>query len=416
MTIATEAGYTWTNGKYARLLHRGNKLRIKSVSATAEAVSGNSALVNNDLTVDRWKPFANGLTDPSDYTGDDWTATNLTIGGDTLTLIETVTSGQHDISQPYTFTAVEHVAAVRVERQTVPEVQLRANDGTTSFTAFFDLRDGTVGTQANCTAQIFDLGNDQFELTIRFTPVAAAGVVELLMSNGSETVSYAGVVTNTIKALRMAVHASSASLRLDTFTAQAGTCMAIGAHNLGLTGARINFEHDSNNDDTWTSIGTLSPSDDSAIMFFFASVSSSRWRITVDRGVLPEIGVLHVGDPLVFERPFYAGFTPARMGRATEVIGNLSGNGELMGRSKRRTLLTEKYEWQHLTYTWVRTNIDTPSGIIQNLEANAAFIAWRPELTSDASYIMSGKTSPPSSMGISDLWSFGFEAEVYSYE
>jgi hypothetical protein len=415
MGVATEAGYSWTDGKHARLLHEGNRLQIKTITATED--SGSTAdLADNDLTRDRWVPFSNELLNPDAFDADDWTATNVTVASDGKTIAETTDSGEHDLSQAFTFTAEEHVVAFKVERQTVPEVQLRANDGTSTFTCFFDLRDGTVGTASGCTGRIVDLGGGEFLLSIRFTPAAATGVVELLLSDGTEAVSYAGATTNTIKLLRGYVHVSSASLRLDTFAAQEASCFAIAAHNLGAAGARIAFEHDSNGDDTWTEIGSIEPDDDSSIMFFFDPVTSDRWRITVDRGVLPEIGVVRVGAPLVFERPFYAGFSPAAMSRGTEVIGNMSRTGELLGRSIKRTILREEYPWQNLSYDWVRANLDGPRGVIQSVEARAAFIAWRPSEADDASYIMRASPGVPQASGSRDLWSFSMSAEVYAYE
>jgi hypothetical protein len=417
VTVATESGYTWSQGKNARLLHAGNKLDIKTITASDEAVTGNAQLVDNGLTRDVWRPFANAAESPTDFSADDWTATNLTIEDNGQSIAETTDSGEHDLSQAFTFTAVEHVVAFKIDRQTVPEVQIRANDGTTSFTCFFDLRDLTIGTAAaGTTGQLIEQDDGSILISIRFTPAAATGVVELLLANGSESVSYAGDTANTIKVRRACVHASSATLRLDTFTAAGATCFAVGAHTLGSSGARIAFEHDSDGDDTWTEIGSVEPGDNGAIMFFFASITSDRWRVTVDRGVVPEIGVLWVGDPLTFERPFYAGFSPARMNRATEVIGNLSRTGELLGRSVKRTVLQEQYSWTNLTYSWVRSNLDGRNGVIQSVETKPAFLAWRPELTDDVSYIMRAGTDAPQAMGVRDLWSFNMSAEVYAYE
>lgn len=417
MGVATEAGYTWTQGKHARLLHEGNRFPIKTILASPDP-EGNGDLVDNGLTRDRWVPHTNAALDATNLAGDAWTATNVTPASDGQTIAETTDNGEHDLSQAYTFTAAEHVVAFEVERQTVPEVRVLANDGATTFSAFFDLRDGTVGTEAASTVgQIVNLGGGRFLCSITFTAAAGSGTIEIGLANGSEGVSYTGATTNTIRVRRASVHLSAATLRLDTFLAQGGTCIAIGAHNLGSARARVTFEHDSNGDDTWTAIGSTSPDDDSPILFFFDEITSDRWRVAVDRGVLPEIGVVRMGDPLVFERPFYAGFTPARMNRATDVIGNMSRTGELLGRSVKRTILQEEYQWQNLTYSWVRANLDGPAGVIQSLEAKPAFAAWRPEIaTGDVSYIMRGTPGAPAPMGMRDLWMFSMGAEVYAYE
>jgi hypothetical protein len=417
MGVATESGYTWTQGKHARLLHEGNRFPIKTITASED--SGSTAdLVDNGLTRDRWIPFANALQSPADFGATaDWTASEIAVSSNGQTLTETTANATHSVQQDFTFTAVEHVVAFQVERQTMPEVQVYAFDGTTLATCYFDLRDGTLGTATNCTGQIVDLGDGKYLLSIYFTAAAGSGNVGLAASNGSETVTFAGSTDSTVKVLRAYTHVSAATLRLDTFTPQGGTCIAIGAHTLGLTGARVTFEHDSNGDDVWTSIGTVTPTDNSPIMFFFDEITSDRWRITIDRGVLPEIGVVRIGDPLVFERPFYSGFTPARMNRATDVIGNMSRTGELIGRSIKRTILIEDYQWQNLTYAWVRANLDGPNGVIQSLEIKPAFMAWRPEVvTGDVSYIMRGTAGAPSPMGMRNLWTFSISAEVYSYE
>lgn len=419
MTIATEAGYSWTNGTHARLLHEGNRLPKKTISASNEAIAGNAQLVENGLTRDRWKPFLNEVPDAENLNGDGWNALAVTVADDGRTLAETAATSAHRILQAFTFTNVEWVVAARVQRQTVPEIRLVAEDGTTSpaFGVYFDLRDGTVGTAASgAVGEIVDLGGNEFLCLMRFTPVAGTGDVRLFLSDGAETFSYAGSTDNTIAVLEFIAHPSVATLRFDTFGARAATCFAIGAHTLFSAGATITFQHDSNGDDTWADIGAVTPTDDSALMFFFDSITSDRWRIQISGGVLPEVGVLRIGDPLVMQRAIYAGASPARMNRNTDVIGNLSRSGELLGRSVKRTTLKESYNWQRLTYDWVRANLDGPNGVIQSLEAKTAFIAWRPSQKPDAAYIMRGTTGAPTAQGQVNLWSFSLQCEVYAYE
>jgi hypothetical protein len=417
MGVEIDAGYTWTNGTHARLLHEGNRFPIKTITATDD-IGTTADLVDNDLTIDKWKPFANLLTDPSNFAGADWTATNVTVGADGQTITETAVSGAHDLEQSVTWDSAggNAVFAIDVDRQSLSEVRLLAFDGTNTRTCWFDMRDLTVGSVFNATGQIIALGGDSYRLKMYFTANSAAGRVEIQFGNGSEATSYGGSVDNTIKITRAVAHAGEASLRLDGFTGQAGTCFGIAAHNLGSGGARITFEHDSNADDTFTTIEAITPTDDSPIMFFFNAVTSARWRITVDRGALPEIGVVRVGDPLVFERARYAGASPARMNRATENVGNISRSGELMGRSVKRTILKEPMQWPRLSYAWVRANLDGPNGVIQSLESNAAFLAWRPETIPDVAYIMRATADAPQATGQVNLWSFAIDAEVHSYE
>lgn len=418
MTVVYESGYTLPVSdyplKHARILHSGVQGSVQTVTASSEATNYPGTAANNPTTVDKWKPFANGLANPKDLTESDWTETNITAAANSLT--ETADTGEHSVSQAYTFTAVEHVAAFKIGRDTVPEVQIKANDGTTDFTCFFDLRDATVGTAANCTGQIVDLGGGDYLISIYFTPLAATGYVSLLMSNGSETVSYAGSTDSQITVRECITHASEATLRYDLFTATECDVMAIAAHNLFTGGGRIQFQHDSNNDDTWTTIATSAPTDDSPIMCILEPVTSSRWRIVVDRCALPEVAVFRVGAALQMERPFYAGFTPARMSRMTETLGNISGSGELLGRSRKRSILEARYQWANLTYTWVRANLDGPHGLIQSVEVEPFFAAWRPGETQDVDYFMRASVEAPSPTGQRDLHSFSISGEVHAYE
>jgi hypothetical protein len=420
MTIAFAAGYALPAPdlplKNARVLHKGVSFDPKTISATAELALYPASSANIGDTVDRWRPFENGIIDPSDLSTALWTETALTIGGDKQTLTETAANSQHDISQAYTFTAVEHVVAFKVLRQTMPEVQVRASDGTTSFTCFFDLRDGTLGTAANCVGQIKKLPSQEYLVEIFFTPLAATGVVELLGANGSEVVSYAGSTSNTIKVKEAYAHASSASLRYDLFSAQEGDMFAIAAHNLGSGLGRVLLEHDANEDDNWTTLGTVTPTDNSPIMFIFVPVNSPRWRITVDRAVLPEIGVLRVGKALQMTQPFYSGHTPSRMDRNVQILGNLSGSGELLGRSRKRSTLNASYPFTHLKYDWVRSNLDGPDGLIQSVEVDSLFVAWRPADTQDVDYLMEAQATPPEPMGMRDFWSFSMSGSAHSYE
>lgn len=574
MTVAFEAGYTLPVGdlplNYARVLHDGVRFHPKTISATDAATNYPASAANIGDTVDRWRPFANEATDPSDFSMSTWTATNVTVGADGLTLTETTATGEHDISQAYTFTAVETVVAFKVERQTIPEIQVRANDGTTSFTCFFDLRDGTVGTAANCTGKIVETARNEYLALIYFTPLAAAGVIELLASNGSEVVSYTGVITNTIKVQSAYVHASAASLTYDLFAADEGNMMCIAAHNIWSSGAtivpqylgddvtnlltyseqfdnaawikqanvtitanaglapdgrltadqhaisaasarlvsqtvavsalttytfsiyvkrvsgsgnatlelfgdssgsttsvvaisdewarytvtkttgvadttlRCGFFPNASGDEVliwgaqlqegaestsyiqteaisvtsgWRNFSSwITATDNSPLMFIFSPVTSASWRIEVLAGVVPEIGVFRVGVGLQMERPFYGGHAPTPMNRMTEVNGNISGSGELLGRSRRRTILKSGYSWNHLTYDWVRANLDGKNGLIQSVETEALFVAWRPSETQDVDYVMRASAQAPQASGQRDLFSFSMSGEVYSYE
>lgn len=405
---------------HARILHAGNRFPIKSVTASAEASATFPALaVDNALTAERWKPFANLLADEANFAGSVWTATNVTVGADGQTITETAVSGAHGLEQSVTWNSAggDAVFAVDIDRQSLPEIQLLAFDGTNTRTCWFDLRDLTVGSVFNATGQIIALGGDSYRLKMYFTANSAAGRVEIQFGNGSEATSYGGSVDNTVRITRAIATAGEATLRLDTFAGQIGTMFAIAGHNLGTGGARITFQHDSNADGTFTDIEAVTPTDDSPIMFLFGAITSSRWQIKIDRGALPEVAVVRVGAPLQMERAIHQGQQPLKNNRQTAVRGNLSEAGQWIGRSTIRTALQGQFEWKHLTPAFIAANIDGRDGIIQAMEREPAFIAWRPETYDEVNYIWTtGPLSGPVFNQSPNLSSFSLPVQALGFE
>lgn len=416
--MSVKATGTFPDGKYARILHDGNRFVVRSVTASDEVSPYLGSSANAGDTVDRWRPFANEVEQPRDLNGSGWTPLRVTVGTDGQTITETTDNASHLMQQSYTFSAVTYVMAAKFKliggRK---DIRINASDGTNIFVTDTRVEQGDTTDTANVIeSSLVFLGDDTYLVRMTFTAAAGAGTLNFYMLDDNRNVTYAGDVTQSIKILETSLHESSASLRYDLYHAQAGDCIAIAAHNLWSSGGRITIEHDSNEDDTWTTIDTLTPADNSPIMFFFDTVTSVRWRISVDRGALPEIGVFRVGSALKFERPFYSGFTVPRMSRNTEVLGNISGSGELLGRSKKRTTLNASYSWSNLTYTWVRANLDGSDGLIQSAEVSPLFVAWRPSETQDVEYLMRASVQAPQAQGVRDLHNFSMSGEVHAYE
>lgn len=163
-------------------------------------------------------------------------------------------------------------------------------------------------------------------------------------------------------------------------------------------------------------IETKELTDNSPIMHVFTPFASGQYRFTVDSCVLPEIGVVKVGSALQFQRSFYAGYKPTYMNRETSIIGNLSGSGEFLGGSKKRTILNGSYPWMDLTFDWVKENLAGRTGLINSVEDKPCFVAWRPGEEEDVDYVMRVSTQPPAAQGKVNLFSFSMSGEVHSYE
>ena len=191
------------------------------------------------------------------------------------------------------------------------------------------------------------------------------------------------------------------------------SAIAIGSDDLFTSGQTVTVQYDNTG---FVTIDSSTPTDDGPLLFLFDTKTSGTFRINGTGTAKPTIYNVMIGNPLVMQRPFYGGFTPAKMNRATEVVGNISRSGELLGRSNKRTILSGQYSWTNLTYDWVRANLDGPSGLIQSLEAKTAYVAWRPDAVGDVDYVMRGGVTPPVAQGVRDLWSFAVSGEVHSYE
>lgn len=422
MTVAFESGYTLPGGdlslNHARILHHGKIIRAKTITASATATGSDGEEPNNSLTYEAWKPFDNNVPVPLNFGDAAYTATNLSVAADGQTITETGASVEHSIADAGTsnLTAVEWVFGMLVERQTIPEIQLKVNDTVTDFTCFFDLRDGTVGTAANATGNIVDLGEDQFYCSIRFTPAANVGTFTLLTSNGSETTTFTG--TSTMKLLRADLNVSSATWDLETFVATAGDVFCIAGHNMGSRGGRLQFSYGSSP----TLIGSVSPTDDSPIMFIHEGQTDADWRVTVDRAGGPEIAVIRVGKLLQMQRPFYQGFSPVHMQRTTTLAGNRSEGGQWLGRDIVTRGFSANYAWANLTMDWVRSNLDGRLGLIRSIETEPFFVAWRTgdaqnvAAEQDCDYVWtSGPVPAPSQSGPRNLATFSIDAQGYGH-
>lgn len=136
-----------------------------------------------------------------------WTATAVTVTADQTAnpadglvtmdkILETTANSEHSVSQAFTFAATSTVISCFLQGGLGRDfVRIKANDGTTSFTAFFNLTTGVVGTTANCTATIVQQASGIFRCTMVFTPLAAAGNVYFNSSSDGSTVSYVGDAT-----------------------------------------------------------------------------------------------------------------------------------------------------------------------------------------------------------------------------
>lgn len=412
---------TLVNGKYPRILHSGNRLKPHTFDPGTHQQDDNypAFAIDDGSTVDRWRPFTNTFANPNSLEG--WETFNCTIEDDNQTVsvssdnalgASTAISGQQT-------SAREYVIAAKIEPLTYGFIRMTYSDGTTAHAVSYDLTDNTVisvgggAYSATITRQID--GSVMLKFVANMSS-SSDGTFQLrfVTSGGGNTPTL--TTADKFKVLEVYKHFSFASVNISTLGAKAANIFCAAGINMADSGGRLRLLHDSDNDGDYTEIESLDITDRGPAMFLFDEIVSAKWRIAISNTVMPEIAVGWLGNALVFERPFYGGFTVPRMDRNTQIMGNISGTGELLGRSKKRTTLSASYSWSNLTYDWVRANLDGPNGLIQSAESEPLFVAWRPSETQDVDYLMRAQVQVPRAAGSRDLHSFGMSGEAYAYE
>jgi len=186
----------------------------------------------------------------------------------------------------------------------------------------------------------------------------------------------------------------------------------IAAHSLGENGNQVEVEHSSDGN-TWTTIDTFSPSDDSPIMVLFTDTSDQYWRIRLSSGTIPVVGVIFFGQTLDMERAIYGGHSPLPLSRTTTVRPQRSEGGQWLGRSVVRKGFSTNCEWDNLTASWYRANFD-PFAKYATQEEGAFFIAWRPDDYDEVGYCWTGGDIQPTNTGTRDLMSVSMDVTGHS--
>lgn len=170
--------------------------------------------------------------------------------------------------------------------------------------------------------------------------------------------------------------ALAATWRLDAGSAQSVSYCGIAAHDLGSKGCTI-LVQSSTDDAAWTTRATITPTDDSAILALFATVSARYWRLSISgSGGNPTLGVIQFGAVTEFPRP--STFAPSMSFERTRTAAysaNITEGGQWVGRTRVRTMLTPKMTVDHLSETWIAAEWDP---LALSAETAPFFIADRP--------------------------------------
>jgi hypothetical protein len=133
-----------------------------------------------------------------------WTVTGATVSTNATTapsgtttadkLQEDTSTGSHLVTQNITFTAASHTASIFAKKAERDWIRVLFFDGANTFSAFFNLNTGTVGTitGAGATASIQNVGNGWYRCAVTATASAGSGSFAPRVALADNNSSYAG--------------------------------------------------------------------------------------------------------------------------------------------------------------------------------------------------------------------------------
>ena len=187
----------------------------------------------------------------------------------------------------------------------------------------------------------------------------------------------------------------------------------IAAHTLGSSGCTISIQSSEDNT-TWDVIDTLTPTDNSPIMFLFESVTAQYYRLAIAGSSIPSIGVIYIGTVLEMLRPCYAGLTPISLSRDSVIRPNRSEGGQWLGRSVIRSGSSMSVNYSNLENGWTRS---TFRDFINDAVIYPFFFAWRPDnYPEDVGYVWVSEDIKPSNSGTRDLMNVSIQMSGLSIE
>ena len=181
----------------------------------------------------------------------------------------------------------------------------------------------------------------------------------------------------------------------------------IAAHNCGTKGNTITLEYWDG--DSWVTIDTHVPTDDSVILFLFDPILAQVFRLSISGGTAPTISTVYMGQALVSQRSMYVGHTPITLNQKHVVRPQRSEGGQWLGRSVIRQAAQANIALKHLTAAWVRTYLEP---FIESAVNYPFFFAWRPtEFPAEVGYCWTGDDIVPQNTGPRDLMSVAFTVD-----
>lgn len=206
---------------------------------------------------------------------------------------------------------------------------------------------------------------------------------------------------------------ATASATVDMGAATRADMIGIAAHNLATSTAIVNVQSSDNNS-TWVTRLSITPTNDSTIIGLFPSVSARYWRVQITSGPA-SIGVMKLGRRIVVPSGLSIGYVSANHANVVELLSNDSVDGQFLNtrvirRSGQTTLDFGMVDQEFIDGGFAEFERKYNDG-------RAFFYAGSPlTLPLDAAYckrpVGSGEIRPTYDGG--ELMALSFEAQIYA--
>lgn len=204
-------------------------------------------------------------------------------------------------------------------------------------------------------------------------------------------------------------------IETDAGSAVTVDCAAIVAHTLGSEGATVEVQY--YNGSGWTTVASVTPTDDEIILVLFGEETRQRWRFYITGTTVPSIGVGMIGQRFVFESNVVAPYTPIKMSEEIELLTSVTLGGNFLGNRVRRTGARTTVAFAPALATWVRGTLEP---FRQHFNNGQPFVfASSPTFVpNDAAYCFRSDRAQPMNPTFAQdglFMSFSMDVDAYAY-
>ena len=189
------------------------------------------------------------------------------------------------------------------------------------------------------------------------------------------------------------------------------------AHNIADISASVRIQYSDDGGTSWTDAGagTVTPSDNQAIIWRFDEQTHDDWRVQIFNASTnqPIIGGFCIGTEIVIEQRFYAGYAPPITPNRVDLIDNQSEGGHLLGTRFVQRGSAASVGIQHVSPATLRAA--TWKAFQNHFNQGGGFsFAWRPTKYGDGFWSWrGGDVIAPRNMGINELMEFTMDLRFY---